>query len=1160
MQNTLIDNSNEKLSMVYTLKECLSQNVNHIRIATGYWDIPGTALIADELETFLQKEGAQLQLLIGKDPYVYASQVSNPIFKDANYPQDFIKADIDSLANNLKDEYKKVIKLLLEYCKGENPKFQIRIYKKNEEGEAQFLHSKCYIFTNDPQKVGACGIIGSSNFTQKGLEGNAELNYLETNSMVVTYPQGDDYLKGHVAWFDEKWEISEDWTEIFLEQILKKAEPVQPIIEEEQPEDIAPLTPYELRIKLLQQRFGDLVDKDLSRMIEDYLPNQYMPLTYQLDAVKQCFSTMHEHGGFMLADVVGLGKTIVGTLVIKHFLSFANDDNRERKVLLIVPPAIRQGWVDTIADFDKDSEDKIADKIDIITTGRVDRFAASIIDDDDLNVDDDAADTGDFDDQLKQELYGLVIIDESHKFRNSTTIMYQALDQLIDHIFGETGTYPYVGLLSATPQNNRPDDLKNQIYLFERNHSDSTLKKAEGGNLEGFFAQISRRYRELVKNDAITEKERTRGLITISSEIRDKVLCDILVRRTRTDVKKYYADDVEKQNLVFPEIKGPNMLEYVMSSSLARLFAQSMEVIAPDLDSQIIPMGSLGYYRYKTIAFIKKPEIQKLYTARNMGVDRYTTQLAKIMQILLVKRLESSFTAFKASLHNLQRYSQTMIEMWENDKIYICPLIDVNKEFAPMFETVAPATFADCAKNVDKKIKRLNEQGRNEQNRNRVFRRSDFDPSYIDLLKEDMALINSLCNAWDKQTADPKLDAFRKSLLPVLFDKELNRPQLLVVFTEAVDTANKLTEIVRKEGLRPLTITAQNRDREKETIRANFDANYKDTQLFDYDVIITTEVLAEGVNLHRANTILNYDTPWNSTRLMQRIGRVNRIGSSEPFVYVYNFMPSAQGDAEITLVKKAHAKIQSFHTLFGEDSKIFTESEQVMNYELAAGVDEEESPMEKYVYELKQYKAANEVRYDQILNTEDNLQFASSEQEGNYYYVIRNNVTTAMYAKYSCEAEEAIVLSTSEMFEEFNPSREATRVEQMPADWEKASAAATRIVNQQLHRLSTQMGNSNRATEAKQILRSLDAALPRTEENKQMKKLLSQAFTLANRGNSGIIRIVLSYANQHSEIGTTLFDITTADLENTLLNYIGRIIKQIETKNGKAEVYLALAK
>ena len=138
----------------------------------------------------------------------------------------------------------------------------------------------------------------------------------------------------------------------------------------------------------------------------------------------------------------------------------------------------------------------------------------------------------------------------------------------------------------------------------------------------------------------------------------------------------------------------------------------------------------------------------------------------------------------------------------------------------------------------------------------------------------------------------------------------------------------------------------------------------------DFDVIITTEVLAEGVNLHRANVILNYDAPWNATRLMQRIGRVNRIGSKEDFVHVFNFYPSDDGEKIIKYQEKAYAKLQSFHTMFGEDNKVFSEMEELSEADLNSMVDGETSPFAPYINELKQYAAEHPERFKQICETE----------------------------------------------------------------------------------------------------------------------------------------------------------------------------------------------
>ena len=220
LQNTLIDNS-DNLTLVSILKELIKNpSITKIKIATGYWDLPGTSLIVAELKEFLQKDGNNLKLLIGKDPQVLAYQVKEPKYKDASYPDDFIRVDINEL--DVKDEYQESVKILLEYGVMLNsdgsPKLEIHKFKFNENDENQFLHSKCYIFHSDTE---AYGVIGSSNFTQKGLEDNAELNYLECDGSRVTAINTLKGKKSHLEWFNEKWNISDDWTQEFLEQILR---------------------------------------------------------------------------------------------------------------------------------------------------------------------------------------------------------------------------------------------------------------------------------------------------------------------------------------------------------------------------------------------------------------------------------------------------------------------------------------------------------------------------------------------------------------------------------------------------------------------------------------------------------------------------------------------------------------------------------------------------------------------------------------------------------------------------------------------------------------------------------------------------------------------------------------------------------------------------
>ena len=1158
MHNNLIDNSSDALSMQTYIKRCiLAEGIDKIQIATGYWDIPGMALVLSELTSFLERDGTSLELLIGKDPFVYTSLLANPKYKDASYPHDFIRTDIHDL--QIKDEYKSIINLLLQYCG--NGKMQIRIYSKNAKGEEEFLHSKCYIFLGPSFSY---GIIGSSNFTRKGLLGNSELNYLETDPMRITgSPTYGSNAKGHTCWFEEKWECSEDWTQEFLEQVIKKS----PIYIDIQKNAVQEFTPYEQYIKLLQIQFGDVVDASLGQQIEAYLPSKIHKLKYQIEAVKRCLGIMREHGGFMLADVVGLGKTIIGTLIIKRFLSVSEDDGRERKVLVITPPAIQSGWKKAITMFDKDSDDKIAPYIDFITTGRIGNVT-----EDESWEDDDSADTGEFEGTLQDKNYGLIIIDESHKFRNSNTLMYQSLDQLIQKIGSNTGTYPYIGLLSATPQNNRPNDLKNQIYLFERNHNDSTLKKAEGGNIEKFFADINREYdlliskpkvdkeTELLIHDIPTDERRVR-LNAVSNKIRDCILIDILERRTRTDVKEYYSDDMKAEGLIFPEIVGPNNLEYVMDDELAQLFSDTMTIIAPTEEEKLQTDEWLKYFRYRAIEYFTNPANEKKHTGRgNRGVSDVAKQLSTIMQNLLVKRLESSFSAFTQSLLNLRYYTENMIKMWENDTIFVCPQIDVNKELdfeAKTKKRGKKVSFSDCVEDIRGKIEKLTEQGRNEKGQNAEYTRKDFKEEYYTQLKEDFRLISKLYDRWARNSQDQKFDAFKENIKPELFNPQKNTSGKLVIFSEAIDTVESLVRAVKAKGYKVLAITAANRDEMEHTIEENFDANYDGEWKDDYDVLITTEVLAEGVNLHRANVILNYDTPWNATRLMQRIGRVNRIGSKEPFVYVYNFMPSAEGDAQIQLVRKAYTKLQSFHILFGEDSKIFSEEETVVHHELVEAINGEESPLQKYIFELKEYKKAHPERYLQIEQTEGEWEMAQATS-GTAYFVVKAPRSARLGIRIRKEEDGrkgTQIISLLELLEEMRVDEYAKRIP-LPDEWQQLSVEALKAYTQYFIRIKR-----SRAGDKRTLAQGIVVKLYENDTiSAKSKRLLESARKLVDKGNFDVIKKILAIEHELEHRNQSLFAIKQQDIDEILEREIGKLVAQVENKQGVASIVLGTLK
>jgi len=594
-----------------------------------------------------------------------------------------------------------------------------------------------------------------------------------------------------------------------------------------------------------------------------------------------------------------------------------------------------------------------------------------------------------------------------------------------------------------------------------------------------------------------------------------------------------------------------------MDDELAQLFSDTMKIIAPTNEEKLQTDEWLRYFRYRAIEYFTDPANERKHTGRgNRSVSDVSKQLATIMQILLVKRLESSFTAFTQSLLNLRRYTENMIKMWENDTIFVCPDIDVNKELdyeAKTEKRNKQVSFHDCVEDIRAKIKKLTEQGRNEKGQNAEYQRKDFKEKYFSELKEDLRLITNLYDRWAKNPQDPKFDAFKENLKPELFNPQKNTSGKLVIFSEAIDTVQALARAVKAKGYKPLVITAVNRDEREKIIEENFDANYEGEWKDDYNVIITTEVLAEGVNLHRANVILNYDTPWNSTRLMQRIGRVNRIGSKEPFVFVYNFMPSAEGDAQIQLVRKAHTKLQSFHVLFGEDSKIFSEEESVVHYDIAKAFDGEESPLLKYVDELKQYKEDHPERYLQIDQTNQGWEIAQATN-GTGYFMVRAPRSGILAIKIDAEGR-AKEISHFELLEDIRVDENAKRVP-LPDNWQQLSAEAIKTYNQYFIRINKSRAG-DKATAAKEMLVKINNTSGLSPHSKN---LLKNARKLVDRGSFDIIKKVLAIGRELEERDSRLFSIEQQDIDEILEREIGKLVANVERKQGDASIVLATIK
>lgn len=482
---------------------------------------------------------------------------------------------------------------------------------------------------------------------------------------------------------------------------------------------------------------------------------------------------------------------------------------------------------------------------------------------------------------IEKREYKNIIIDEAHRFRTETTISYEDIAEICR---GKR-----VILVSATPYNNSPRDILAQIKLFQ-NAKKSTIPGVP--NLEEFFGRLQRNIEEINRYedyDRFVDATRNNA-----KEIRDKVLKYLMVRRTRNEIEKYFEEDLKKNNVKFPAVEPPKPFYYKLSDDEDKVFMDTVELITKDFK----------YARYMPLRYLKKGITpMEEQSQKNMG---------GFMKVLLVKRLESSFYAFRKSIYRFIDSYEMFIKEYEKGNVYVSKKY-VNK----VFELLEQGD--------DEAIQKLIEEGKVDAYKSNEFR-DDFKKD----LENDFEILNRIESLWQSIKRDPKLETLLENLKnhPILKDRKI------IIFTESKETAEYLRENITKNmGEIALLFHGNSADVTRDKVIENFDAKAKNKK-DDYRILVSTEVLSEGVNLHRSNIIINYDIPWNPTRLMQRVGRINRIDTQFDKIYTFNFFPTKQADSEIELTNIARSKIEAFLTLLGGDSAILTEGEPVGSHQL----------------------------------------------------------------------------------------------------------------------------------------------------------------------------------------------------------------------------------
>ncbi len=818
VHNDLTFFTNEPERDLYSrFSKILKSNTQFFDVLVGYFRTSGFFKLYESMETV-----EKIRILVGLNVDKYTVKIIDKANAQIMYEAPTTKEAKEAFSDTIEDEFNKSettaeieqgVRTFIEWLK--SGKLEMRMYVDAP------IHAKVYIMRKDMEKTPdtyGSVITGSSNFSEAGLQNNLEFNVELKDSRDVEFA---------LERFEELWAKGVAITEDYIEAVEKKTWLRNDI------------TPYEIYLKTLYEFFKEEINSDKDLLAENLLPEGYMKLQYQLDAVVQAKKILEAYNGVFISDVVGLGKTYICAMLAKSL--------KKGKKLIICPPVLVDYWKDVLLEFDVAAEVESLGKLDRILEKGVDK-------------------------------YQYVFIDEAHRFRNAGTESFSALHKIC---FGKK-----VVLISATPINNYSSDIENQIYLFQPKHNSTIIGLK---NLENFFRELRGKEKKFTKGTSMyLEQVRAN-----SEEIRDRILRHVMIRRTRGEIMEYYADDLERQGLTFPKLGTPEPIAYVFDDDTNMVFNETVEVIK-----------NFKYSRYKPLVYLKdtKKYATLLAAQHNMG---------GFMKSILVKRLESSFFAFKNTLRRFEESYEKFIDMYHSGEVYISKKVDV---------------YDMLDNGDDEKLMGLVE--------NEIvmhFKAEEFDPKFIKDLEWDLAKLRYLMDLWKSISSDPKLEQFKVELAE---NKKLIGNKK-IIFTESKETAEYLeAELEPIFGDRVTAYTGSSSLIQKAIIEDSFNPKFRHKNNDKYDVLITTDVLAEGINLHRSNALINYDLPWNPTRIMQRVGRINRVGTEHEEIYVFNFFPTAATSKHLPLKDRIIEKLQAFHDTLGEDFKYLSDEEEVSSQKL----------------------------------------------------------------------------------------------------------------------------------------------------------------------------------------------------------------------------------
>lgn len=861
-----------------------------IYISVGYFYFSGFSLIAESLKD------KKVKILVGMETDINPNLVRDKYFSDLR-ENISTSDDLEKELSAYKIFERKLIDGSLEIARSKKER-----------------HDKVYIFEftekyrNISSHLGV-SIVGSSNFSFSGFEadrGEINVKFTEDHMFEDLKKLFDD------EWLDRIPLIDKENYEEFKIKVLQKTHLGQ------HPK------PYYMFIRVLNEYFKVYGDKVI-------LPSQItegkkINLKYQKDAIKRGINIINRHNGVLIADVVGLGKSIIAS-AIAH--------NLKLRTAIICPPHLKESWDDYRSEFDFNAK--------VFTVGKIEDAIA----------------------HSNNSRLDLIIVDEVHKFRNDDTESYQELFNLCQ---GKK-----VILLSATPFNNSPKDTFNLIKLFQI-PTKSTIQTVE--NLSDAFIELSRRWDKIKRDQRQQEVDTPRikaELTEISKQIKN-ILHPVTIRRSRLDLDKIdtYKQDLIAQNTTIPKRADPIILDYELGN-IQESYIETLKIISPVSENE----KKLICSKYKVLTYVKSEYKQDIFDRGGYDEEenRYPSKQENIVDIIkrvLVKRFESSLNSFSITIDNFLVKHQRSLEFLEKYRIF-----PVGNDLKNVDQMDTNDVF-DFIESIES----------DEESNTFFINDFELEPNFINDLKNDIETIKYLRDKWsvilnDKDFKDPKIEKL-KLILNDQTQKDPNRK--LIIFSEYSDTAEYLFKSLKNQH-KAMIFTSEHSQKTsyKEKLNRNFDASSYQ-QENDFDILIATDSIAEGFNLNRAGTVFNYDIPYNPMKVIQRFGRINRISKTLfDELYIYNYFPTDIGESETNIRRIADTKKFMFNSIFGDDTKILSNEEDLDTFfkEKYSELDEEINPETTYenlIYNLREYnpdiidkanEIAKKVKTKRIKNNDD---------------------------------------------------------------------------------------------------------------------------------------------------------------------------------------------